>query len=167
MISTSQELSEPVTKTASPAESTAEPRKAKKASGAFRTISEVAKELDVQQHVLRFWETRFSQVRPLKRGGGRRYYRPEDVVLLKKIHNLLYTEGYTIKGVQKLLKGQSKSQILMEKAQAKAQKPESMAVVSPANTSVSPATKGRLTDYQKILLEGMLSELKDMRDMLG
>src|SRR3989338_11623729 len=79
---------------------------ATKAESAFRTISEVAEELGVQQHVLRFWETKFTQVKPLKRGGGRRYYRPEDVALLKKIHTLLYAEGYTIKGVQKLLKGE-------------------------------------------------------------
>src|SRR3982751_4600095 len=84
--------------------------KAGKAPSAFRTISEVADGLGVQQHVLRFWETKFTQIRPLKRGGGRRYYRPEDVVLLEKIHNLLYTEGYTIKGVQKLLKGQGRGQ---------------------------------------------------------
>src|SRR5690606_29976073 len=90
----------------------------KKAPGAFRTISEVADELDVQQHVLRFWETKFSQIRPLKRGGGRRYYRPEDVALLKKIHTLLYTEGYTIKGVQKLLKTHGKSQLLAGDTQA-------------------------------------------------
>lgn len=76
---------------------------AQKSAGAFRTISEVAQELNVEQHVLRFWETKFSQIKPLKRGGGRRYYRPEDVELLKNIHHLLYTEGYTIKGVQKLL----------------------------------------------------------------
>lgn len=87
-------------------------RDKKKAASAFRTISEVADELDVQQHVLRFWETKFTQVKPLKRGGGRRYYRPEDVEILRRIHHLLYTEGYTIKGVQKLLKGQGKQQII-------------------------------------------------------
>jgi DNA-binding transcriptional MerR regulator len=75
-----------------------------KSAAAFRTISEVAEDLDVPQHVLRFWETKFSQVRPLKRGGGRRYYRPEDVGLLRHIRDLLYTEGYTIKGVQRLLR---------------------------------------------------------------
>ena len=75
-----------------------------KSAAAFRTISEVAQELDVAQHVLRFWESKFPQVRPLKRGGGRRYYRPEDVVLLRHIRTLLYDEGYTIKGVQKLLR---------------------------------------------------------------
>ena len=75
----------------------------KKSAGAFRTISEVADDLHVPQHVLRFWETRFGQVKPLKRGGGRRYYRPDDVVLLRRIAELLYTQGYTIKGVQRLL----------------------------------------------------------------
>ena len=76
-----------------------------KSAAAFRTISEVAGELDVAQHVLRFWESKFPQVRPLKRGGGRRYYRPEDVDLLRQIRSLLYEEGYTIKGAQKLLAG--------------------------------------------------------------
>jgi DNA-binding transcriptional MerR regulator len=75
-----------------------------KAPEAFRTISEVAEQLDVPQHVLSFWETRFSQIRPMKRGGGRRYYRPEDVDLLKGIRTLLYGEGYTIRGAQKILK---------------------------------------------------------------
>ena len=74
-----------------------------KSATAFRTISEVSTELDVPQHVLRFWESRFPQLRPLKRGGGRRYYRPEDVELLRRIQSLLYREGYTIKGVQRLL----------------------------------------------------------------
>ena len=75
-----------------------------KSAAAFRTISEVSEELEVPQHVLRFWETKFSQVRPLKRGGGRRYYRPEVVELLRSIRDLLYDEGYTIKGVQRLLR---------------------------------------------------------------
>lgn len=77
-----------------------------KSSDAFRTISEVADDLDLPQHVLRFWETRFSQIKPMKRGGGRRYYRPDDVDLLKGIRRLLYGEGYTIKGVQRILKEQ-------------------------------------------------------------
>src|SRR5215475_11671693 len=79
-------------------------RRIEKSAQAFRTISEVATELDVPQHVLRFWESKFSQVRPLKRGGGRRYYRPEDIDLLRRIRTLLYEDGYTIKGVQRLLK---------------------------------------------------------------
>ena len=75
-----------------------------KSPDAFRTISEAAEELDVPQHVLRFWETRFSQIKPMKRAGGRRYYRPADIELLKGIRSLLYKEGYTIRGVQKILK---------------------------------------------------------------
>jgi DNA-binding transcriptional MerR regulator len=75
-----------------------------KSPDAFRTISEVADELDLPQHVLRFWETRFPQIKPLKRGGGRRYYRPQDVDLLKGIRHMLYGQGYTIKGVQRILK---------------------------------------------------------------
>jgi DNA-binding transcriptional MerR regulator len=75
-----------------------------KAPEAFRTISEAAEELNVPQHVLRFWETRFAQIKPLKRGGGRRYYRPGDLDLLKGIRRLLYTEGYTIRGVQKIFR---------------------------------------------------------------
>jgi DNA-binding transcriptional MerR regulator len=76
----------------------------RKAPTAFRTISEVADDLQIPQHVLRFWETKFPQLKPLKRGGGRRYYRPEDIALLKRISDLLYTQGYTIKGVQRLLR---------------------------------------------------------------
>src|SRR6201985_2451761 len=75
-----------------------------KAPDAFRTISEVADDLDIPQHVLRFWETRFTQIKPMKRSGGRRYYRPEDVDLLRGIRRLLYGEGYTIRGVQRILK---------------------------------------------------------------
>ena len=77
-----------------------------KGPNAFRTISEVAEDLDLPQHVLRFWETKFSQIKPLKRGGGRRFYRPEDIDLLRGIRHLLYGEGYTIKGVQKILRAE-------------------------------------------------------------
>jgi DNA-binding transcriptional MerR regulator len=77
-----------------------------KSPDAFRTISEAAEELNLPQHVLRFWETRFSTIKPLKRGGGRRYYRPEDVLLLKGIRHLLYDQGFTIKGVQRIIKDQ-------------------------------------------------------------
>ena len=80
------------------------PHRVTKSEAAFRTISEVAEDLDVPQHVLRFWESRFPQIKPLKRGGGRRYYRPADVQLLRRIRDLLYKDGYTIKGVQKLLR---------------------------------------------------------------
>ena len=142
-------------------------QKSKKSATAFRTISEVADELDVQQHVLRFWETKFSQVRPLKRGGGRRYYRPEDVELLRRIHHLLYTEGYTIKGVQKLLKGQGKAQILAQKEAA--EQPKVIATVPPAiqaEQKAEPAAQANMNDRQKLLLEGMLEDLKSMRALL-
>ena len=91
-----------------------------KSETAFRTIGEVFEELDVPQHVLRFWETRFSQVRPLKRAGGRRYYRPEDVALLKRIRDLLYRDGLTIKGVRKLLHEHGTRAVLAGEAGAQA-----------------------------------------------
>lgn len=149
----------------------------KKAPGAFRTISEVADELGVQQHVLRFWETKFTQVKPLKRGGGRRYYRPEDVALLKKIHTLLYTEGYTIKGVQKLLKTLGKAQILAGEtgASAAVSAPAAKRAVA-ANEAVAPrapVTPAQpsgalpLNDKQRSILQAMLGDLRDLRDMIG
>jgi len=143
---------------------------ARKADGAFRTISEVADELDVPQHVLRFWETKFSQVKPLKRGGGRRYYRPEDVSLLKHIHNLLYTEGYTIKGVQKLLKGQGKNQIaakvdaLEEAVQSVTVQQPKMQIEGKIEMPQQQSAKVyNLSDRQRTALEDMLSELKELR----
>ena len=142
----------------------------RKAQGAFRTISEVADELDVPQHVLRFWETKFTQVKPLKRGGGRRYYRPEDVSLLKHIHNLLYTEGYTIKGVQKLLKGQGRNQIAAqvaaeETAEAEAPVNQPKAQVEGMVTFDKPSKVYNLSDRQRGALEEMLGELKALRAM--
>ena len=88
-------------------------RVADKSPDAFRTISEVAESLDLPQHVLRFWETRFNQIKPMKRGGGRRYYRPDDVQLLKGIRFLLYSEGYTIKGVQRILREQGNKFVMV------------------------------------------------------
>jgi DNA-binding transcriptional MerR regulator len=85
-----------------------------KSPEAFRTISEVSKDLSLPQHVLRFWETKFSQIKPIKRGGGRRYYRPEDVDLLKGIKSLLYNDGYTIRGVQKVIKENGTKKILLK-----------------------------------------------------
>lgn len=136
----------------------------RKAPSAFRTISEVADELNVQQHVLRFWETKFTQIKPLKRGGGRRYYRPEDVALLRKIHNLLYVEGYTIKGVQKLMKGQGRQQIAASLA-----KETSKVAMTLDKTSVhseQETSNSKLTDKQKLILQAMLGDLKDLRDMI-
>ena len=148
-----------------------------KAPSAFRTISEVADELAVPQHVLRFWETKFTQIKPLKRGGGRRYYRPEDVALLKRIYHLLYTEGYTIKGVQKLLKGQGKTQIATaEPPAASVAAPVSTprvaavaaeALLAKVDDVVAPkAQKAPLSSKQKAILEAMLGDLRDLRDMI-
>ena len=83
-----------------------------KSPDAFRTISEAAEELDLPQHVLRFWETRFNTIKPLKRGGGRRYYRPDDVLLLRGIRHLLYDQGFTIKGVQRIIKDQGSRYVI-------------------------------------------------------
>jgi DNA-binding transcriptional MerR regulator len=91
-----------------------------KSAEAFRTIREVAEVIDVPQHVLRFWESKFKQVNPLKRGGGRRYYRPDDVILIEKIKKLLYDDGYTIKGVQKLLnESKNKNNLVVKKSTVK------------------------------------------------
>ena len=89
-----------------------------KSPEAFRTISEVSKDLSLPQHVLRFWETKFAQIKPIKRGGGRRYYRPEDVDLLKGIKNLLYNDGYTIRGVQKVIKENGPKNILFSNSKS-------------------------------------------------
>jgi DNA-binding transcriptional MerR regulator len=137
-----------------------------KAESAFRTISEVAEELGVQQHVLRFWETKFTQVKPLKRGGGRRYYRPEDVALLKKIHTLLYAEGYTIKGVQKLLKGVSKVQVLAEQKAEQASKAfgDNLPKIE---GPVAPAVAVAETESEHVLvLKSVLDELLEMRSQV-
>lgn len=85
-----------------------------KSPEAFRTISEVSEDLAIPQHVLRFWETKFIQIKPIKRGGGRRYYRPEDIEILKGIKNLLYNDGYTIRGVQKVIKENGTRKILLK-----------------------------------------------------
>ena len=87
-----------------------------KSPEAFRTISEVSKDLSLPQHVLRFWETKFAQIKPIKRGGGRRYYRPEDIELLKGIKYLLYHDGYTIRGVQKVIKESGTRKILKKES---------------------------------------------------
>lgn len=150
----------------------------KKIGGAFRTISEVAADLGVQQHVLRFWETKFNQIRPMKRGGGRRYYRPEDVVLLKHIHTLLYSEGYTIKGAQKLLKGQSKGAIAAaqaateaaEKARATAQNAAPVTTAAAKVAEAPVAAQKPAADLPPAvveLLQGMLADLKQLRTMVS
>jgi len=122
-----------------------------KSASAFRTISEVASELDLPQHVLRFWETKFNQIRPLKRGGGRRYYRPEDIELLRQIRGLLYDNGYTIKGVQKLLRDGSGS---LTQAPAA---PEATA------DEVQPQASGQQDTSE---LRSILGELREIRGIL-
>lgn len=136
-----------------------EEEKSRKSPSAFRTISEVADDLSVQQHVLRFWETKFSQVRPLKRGGGRRYYRPEDVDILKTIHNLLYTQGYTIKGVQKLFREQGKNKVV-GKAPAEARNNN-----LPQQSQAAPAGTG-MTGKQRDALQSIVNELRELRALI-
>ncbi len=166
-----------------------------KSASAFRTISEVSDELDVPQHVLRFWETKFSQVKPLKRGGGRRYYRPEDLALLRRIRDLLYTEGYTIRGVQRLLRQSGVKAVLKaaDEAQDVAAEPEETPVqqatvsqggaVVTAEPAPDPATPAsapsvaaeavsaepvakKLSPETRRELETILEELTALRGML-
>src|SRR5579862_3071689 len=116
-------------------------RRAGKSAAAFRTISEVAADLDVPPHVLRFWESKFSQIKPLKRGGGRRYYRPEDIELLRRIRTLLYRDGYTIKGVQKLLRSPGVRAIPSDEGSDAAAAPEAVAAApsQPMAAAAEPA----------------------------
>jgi len=165
----------------------------KKAPTAFRTISEVADELHIPQHVLRFWETKFSQVKPLKRGGGRRYYRPDDIALLRRISDLLYIQGYTIKGVQRLLReggGRLSDDIppapLHERVEAEAEQAGSvpaepelpipgLAASPPAGQSL-PGRAGRSRDERgsapelerlRSVMRETLRELEELRALLG
>jgi DNA-binding transcriptional MerR regulator len=138
-----------------------------KSPDAFRTISEAAEELDLPQHVLRFWETRFSTIKPLKRGGGRRYYRPEDVMLLRGIRHLLYDQGFTIKGVQKILKDQGPRYViavgegrgldeiipLIEEAQAAADEAEVEEAMMTADPSLDEESREKLSEVLRELLE--------------
>jgi DNA-binding transcriptional MerR regulator len=134
------------------------PRRPSKSAEAFRTISEVAQELEVPQHVLRFWESRFPQIRPLKRAGGRRYYRPDDVLLLRRIRQCLYEQGYTIKGVQKLLREGA----LKGDAQAARTAPSSGPTIS---TSPPSTARGKDKTGQAALRD-LRQELVELRDLL-
>lgn len=133
-----------------------------KSEAAFRTISEVADDLDVPQHVLRFWETKFNQIRPMKRGGGRRYYRPEDVALLKRIRGLLYDDGFTIKGVQKLLKeGAIKPAPLGEDAPPPPKTADLIAAVE------HKALNGGLDAEARVVIRDVIAELTEIRNLLS
>ena len=127
-------------------------RSAAKSAQAFRTISEVADDLHIPQHVLRFWETRFPQIKPLKRAGGRRYYRPDDIILLRRIRQCLYEEGYTIKGVQKLLREGGAP-------------PEALHPAPPPAVVATPSQRNVGTDERQSLLE-LRRELVELRDLL-
>ena len=148
--------------------------RAKKAPNAFRTISEVADELHIPQHVLRFWETKFPQVKPLKRGGGRRYYRPDDIQLLRRISDLLYIQGYTIKGVQRLLRdggGQLSDDIPPAPAAERAAAEAERASVIPVPTLELASPEGPRSDADEVrrlrgLLADALNELVVLRRLL-
>lgn len=140
-----------------------------KSPDAFRTISEVADELDLPQHVLRFWETRFSQIRPLKRGGGRRYYRPDDIDLLRGIRHLLYGEGYTIRGVQRILKAEG-----VRFVQAVGRGEESIAAPEPESAEDRRSSPGEDDDLppataaspEADLSDRQIDRLREARDEL-
>ena len=133
------------------------PRAGGKSATAFRTISEVSEELEVPQHVLRFWETKFTLLRPLKRAGGRRYYRPEDIDLLRRIRSLLYKDGYTIKGAQKLLReGRGRG----------AGKPAAETDGAEAH-SAAPATAEAVDGIDRQALQEILQELEELRAYLA
>ena len=167
-----------------PADDAPDPARArpKKAPNAFRTISEVADELHIPQHVLRFWETKFPQVKPLKRGGGRRYYRPDDIALLRRISDLLYIQGYTIKGVQRLLReggGKLSDDIPpateAERAAAAAERagqPEQSSLLAidaaPAFADPVPGTAALQDENARLrlLLQHALAELEQIRGLL-
>ncbi len=119
-----------------------------KSPDAYRTISEVAEDLDMPQHVLRFWETRFSQIKPLKRGGGRRYYRPDDVELVRGIRHLLYSAGYTIKGVQRILKDQGVKYVQTIGASGKIEPLPATALSAEPSKPALEAATGRLPELE-------------------
>lgn len=150
----------------------------RKAAGAFRTISEVADELHIPQHVLRFWETKFPQVKPLKRGGGRRYYRPDDIVLLRRISDLLYIQGYTIKGVQRLLREgggrladdippATETERAAAEAERQAAEPEvPQMVLTMPEPAAAPVRKPTEAERLRAALVVALAALEEMRALL-
>jgi DNA-binding transcriptional MerR regulator len=143
-----------------------------KAVNAFKTISEVSGELNIPQHVLRFWEKKFKQIKPMTRGGGRRLYRPEDVELLKAIHNLLYTEMYTINGVQKIFKDKGKSFILdnggtRENKKTADQTNQSESAINNYSVDLfNSENSERLGSEFKTFLNDSISELESLKEIL-
>ncbi len=152
-------------------------RRGQKSADAYRTISEVADELKLPQHVLRFWESKFKQIMPMKRAGGRRFYRPQDIELIKRIHYLLYTQGYTIKGVQKLLgKDRQLAQSVPSLTETTAsidisevlQRAEPQ-LQAPANTQAAtlPAKQPVHDEKRQAELMQLLKRLKELRSQLS
>ena len=142
-----------------------------KSPEAFRTISEVSKDLSLPQHVLRFWETKFAQIKPIKRGGGRRYYRPEDVDLLKGIKNLLYNDGYTIRGVQKVIKENGSKNILFSNNKANT-KLSQKAFTDSENSYISEQnvhtrTEQSLSDNKRKKLMDVMQNLVELQSKIS
>jgi len=141
-------------------------RRVAKSAAAFRTTGEVAEELAVPAHVLRFWESKFPQVKPLKRGGGRRYYRPEDVDLLRRIRECLYQQGYTIRGVQKLLREGALRAGAPTPPLDEEPRPELFALEPPAASPETPAGPTPTRQALREALEEMRRELLEIRGLL-
>lgn len=147
-----------------------------KAAEAFRTISEVATELDVPKHVLRFWEGKFPQIRPMKRGGGRRYYRPEDMELLRGIRHLLHAQGYTIKGVQKILREEGVDEVkvygreeVVPVAKKRGRKPlasSSKGRAAKGKAAVSIVSSQPVAQPHRAVIESVIADLSACRQML-
>ena len=131
-----------------------ERRKAKKSDGAFRTISEVSQHLNVPQHVLRFWESKFAQVNPLKRGGGRRYYRPDDIRLLERVRDRLYVDGFTIKGVQRMMRERGVKALLTEGE-------------VPIGTVGEANMLGALAEMERHVVKTAIDQLTEIRKILS
>ena len=135
-----------------------------KSPEAFRTISEVSKDLSLPQHVLRFWETKFIQIKPIKRGGGRRYYRPEDIRLLRGIKSLLYNDGYTIRGVQKVIKEVGTKKILRNEVQNNSFTEDE---IDTNQDNSNDASKHNLGDLKRKKLMKVLNDLVDLRKKIN
>jgi DNA-binding transcriptional MerR regulator len=142
-------------------------RRIGKSATAFRTTGEAAEELEIPPHVLRFWESKFPQIRPLKRGGGRRYYRPEDLDLLRRIRQYLYQEGYTIRGVQKLLREGMMRGKEPESAAADAGKPQSFFSFAPVDHAVPSAEPAPSREALCAALDEVRRELMRIRLLLA
>ena len=138
-----------------------------KSPEAYRTIGEVAEMLGVAQHVLRFWENRFAQIKPVKRAGNRRYYRPDDIALIRRIRELLHDEGYSIRGVQKLLKTAGvKAVVAGEGTGAAAQAATAMPAAPAQAEAPSAASQGGSAGPDRAAMRELLGELKEIRDLL-